>query len=310
MKASGTTLDARDFYWAVNLAFHSAESEIYEREHARMIADLPEKWGLLLAPLKARPLASIRWLDVGCGPGVLGGVVAAILGDGVKHAVFVDPNANMLRLCEAKAREWRFSTEFVQGCISELESKEEFDLITCNSVLHHVVELRDFCGTVARLLTAGGLFASCYDPRREVTFDRVLARRRALARCGRAWRVAPRAMKKVYRRFVPSSNGEQIIEAEANRELMRAGAISRPLDIRSIWAVTDFHVPEQLGGFGRGISEEELRSYLPGLTMREYFSYCFFGHGPIAAPFRYAERLLFKRRDPHGALFGASWTSS
>ena len=291
----------------MNSAFHSAESESYESEHAGMIAGLPEKWELLLAPLQACRAGSIRWLDVGCGPGVLGCVVAGLLGDRVGEAVLLDPNAKMLRLCEARAREWSFSCRFVHGTIADLSIGGGFNLITCNSVLHHVVELSDFCRIVAALLDAGGLFAHCHDPRREAEFDRVFARRRAVARYAHAWRAISYRVGEAYRRIMHSPSATRIIEAETNRELLSLGAVRIPLDIRSIWAVTDFHVPQQPGNFGQGISEEDLGTRLSGLRLQKYFSYSFFGKDDMVAVFKQAEQLLFRRRDPHGSLFGASW---
>jgi SAM-dependent methyltransferase len=307
MEACGTALAPRDFYWAVNLAFHSAESECYEREHAGMIAAMPEKWKLLLAPLRARRAGTIRWLDIGCGPGVLGRVVAGILGDTVGEAVFLDPNSRMLRLCEAKSHEWPFPGRFVQGTISDLSAGEGFDLITCNSVLHHIVELGDFCRTVSASLISGGLFAHCYDPRREAVSDRVLARRRAVARYAHAWRAVTYRVGETYRRITRSPSATRLVEAETNRELLKLGAVRIPLDIRSIWAVTDFHVPQQPGSFGQGISAADLQASLPGLRPQEYFSYCFFGRDDLIAPFRQLDQRFYRRRDPHGALFGASW---
>jgi hypothetical protein len=104
-----------------------------------------------------------------------------------------------------------------------------------------------------------------------------------------------------------SPSATRIIEAETNRELLSLGAVRIPLDIRSIWAVTDFHVPQQPGNFGQGISEEDLRTRLSGLRLQKYFSYSFFGKDDMVAVFKQAEQLLFRRRDSHGSLFGASW---
>jgi ubiquinone/menaquinone biosynthesis C-methylase UbiE len=308
MEQCGSTLSPRDFYWAVNLAFHSAESEYYEREHARMISAMAEKWSLLLEPLRARPAKSIHWLDVGCGPGVLGNVVARILGDTIQQGVFLDPNANMLHLCEGKARQWHFPSRFVRGTIFELGTEEQFDLITCNSVLHHIVEIDDFCGRVAELLAANGLFAHCYDPRRGAASDKVLSRRSATARWAHAWQSAGHRFGELFRKIRRSPSFTKIIEAEANRELLKSRAIAVPLDIRSIWAVTDFHVPNQPGSFGEGLSPAELGSSLHGLKLQQYFTYCFFGRENIVSPFRQMERQLFNRREEHGALFGASWS--
>jgi 2-polyprenyl-3-methyl-5-hydroxy-6-metoxy-1,4-benzoquinol methylase len=307
MDACGTALAPRDFHWAVNLSFHSAESEHYEREHAAMIANLPQKWGRLLSPLHARPATSIQWLDVGCGPGVMGRVVTEILPGKVGQATFLDPNAEMLRLCEAKSNLWPFRSRFIQGTISDVSPGEEFDLITCNSVLHHVVELNGFCRGVEALLAVGGHFAHCYDPRREALEDRVLRRRRVVAQYAHNWRAIRHWMGETYRRVAHSPSPSDLIEAETNRQLLASGAIRIPLDIRKVWAVTDFHVHDQPGNFGKGISETELRSYLAPLRRQEYFSYCFFDQGNVTMPFKQIEQLLFRRRDPHGVLFGASW---
>ena len=268
-----------------------------------MIAAMPEKWELLLAPLQARRAKSIRWLDVGCGPGILGRVVAGILGDRVGEAVFLDPNANMLHFCQEKAREWPFPSRFVYGAISDLSEGENFDLITCNSVLHHIVELGDFCRRVAAMLSCGGLFAHCYDPRREAAADRVLARRRVMARYAHAWRSISHQIGETYRRIIHSPSSTKLVEAETNRELLSSGVVRIPLDTQSIWAVTDFHVPEQPGNFGKGISEADLRASLGGLRLQGYFSYCFFGRDDVVVPLKQLEQLYFKRRDPHGALF-------
>lgn len=308
MQSCGSTLPPRDFYWAVNLCFHSAESEYYEREHAPMIAAMQEKWRVLLEPLKARPTGSIRWLDVGCGPGVLGQVVTRILGDRIVEGVFLDPNPKMLRLCERKTRGWPFPSRLVCGAVSDLGGEEPFDLITCNSVLHHIVEIEDFCRRIAGMLAGDGLFAHCYDPRRGAASDKVLSRRSAVARWAHAWQSAVHWIGELYRKLARSPSSTKIIEAETNRELLESGAVAIPLDIRTIWAVTDFRVPKQPGNFGQGLSPVELRSCLMGLSLRQYFTYCFFGKDNVTHPFKEWESAFFRRRDNHGALFGASWT--
>ena len=308
MEGCGCSLSPRDFYWAVNLAFHSAESKYYEREHAGMIAAMAEKWSLLLEPLRARAGKSIHWLDVGCGPGVLGNVVARILGDRIQQGVFLDPNLSMLRLCEAKGRHWLFQSRFVRGTIFDLGMEERFDLITCNSVLHHIVEIDAFCGRIAGLLATNGLFAHCYDPRRGAASDRVLSRRSATARWAHAWQSVGHRFGEAYRKIMRSPSFTKIVEMETNRELLKSRAVAAPLDIRLIWAVTDFRVPNQPGGFGEGLSPAELRSSLHGLKLQQYFTYCFFGREKIINPFKELERQFFNRRDEHGALFGASWS--
>jgi len=94
-----------------------------------------------------------------------------------------------------------------------------------------------------------------------------------------------------------------------NDVLLRKGVISRALSPLEVWAVTDFHVPGQPGGFGAGIALEYLARHLDPLQLEDYFTYDFFGSAGQPLPDRLAgaEHTLLQRSDRHGLLFASRW---
>jgi hypothetical protein len=91
--------------------------------------------------------------------------------------------------------------------------------------------------------------------------------------------------------------------------LLEQGVIRRPLDLQSVWAVTDFHVPGQPGGFGKGIDVESMKAWLAPMALVDTFTYEYQGFpwDKLTAEERELERELWTREDPHGALFGSVW---
>src|SRR6266513_925099 len=181
MNACGTTqCSPEQFYWAVNRAYHEAEAPFYEHLHAHMFKGLRAKWERLTSPLLGAPARSLGWLDVGCGTGLVGSFLAELLGDRICEGVLVDTSSAMLGECRRRARDWPFSTSFVVGTIESLQSEPAFDLVTVDSVIHHVVDLESFCARIAGMVRSGGFLLTCQDPRGEASSDLILKARAAL----------------------------------------------------------------------------------------------------------------------------------
>jgi len=100
------------------------------------------------------------------------------------------------------------------------------------------------------------------------------------------------------------------LAVETCRPLLEQGVIARPMDMESIWAVTDFHVPGQPGSIGRGISLENMQAWLgPTFRRTDTFTYQFHGlpWDRLDAQVRAAEEAMLAQSDPHGAVFAAAW---
>ncbi len=308
-RARATHLAPQQFYWEVNAAYHAAEARVYDAVHSDMFRALLPKWARLVRPLVAAPAGSLRWLDVGCGTGLVGSFLAPLLGERIGEAVLLDPSPAMLDRCRARSGEWPFRARFTPGTIEAVANTGPYHLVTTNSVLHHVVELEAFCGALASLTQPGGYVLTCQDPRAEAQTDAVLAQRlragrrpvRRLAR--RVRRLAGRALRRVLRRADLFTE----LAAHTNQQLLDKQVTGAPLPLEMIWAITDFHVPGQPGGIGAGISLATLRGGFAGLVLDDYFTYSFFGDQPLSRAQAEREAAWFEQGDPHGTHFGSRW---
>ncbi len=341
MDACGGTMPSlREFYWEVNRAYHAAEAPVYEQIHLDMVHELPTKWARLVSPLSSGEPRSLRWLDVGCGTGLVGSILSGLIGHRIGQAVLLDPSEAMIEQCKRRVSSWGVGACLAVGTIESLAARPSFDLITVNSVLHHVAELDQFCQHVSRMLRPGGYFITCQDPRAKSWSDVVFVSRRSLARSQGAARTLryrmlgrlPRthALTKVVRSLRPRRESLRVLDtatgvaspdappdADAviratNDELLRRGVIGRALSPQEVWAVTDFHVPGQPGRFGAGIALTYLTRHLDPLRVEDYFTYNFFGYAGQTLPDYLvpAENTLFQRSDRHGMLFASRWRKS
>jgi len=342
MELCGATAQSpREFYWEVNRAYHTAEAPVYEQLHLDMVRELPDKWSRLASTL-ARGPRSLRWLDVGCGTGLVGSILHGLIGHRICEAVLLDPSPQMVAQCKPRAGLWGFRTHLVVGTIDTLAARPTFDLITVSSVLHHVVELDRFCQDVSRMLRPGGYLITCQDPRSTSSSDLVLKirtvlarypdrihalRYRTIGRLPRAYglgrlvrRLRPRREPTILPRSThvsqpPSEErvgvGDLVIRM-TNDELLRKKVVGRTLSPQEVWAVTDFHLPGQPGQFGAGIDLGFLARHLDPLHLDEYFTYDFFGYvgQPIPPRLAAAEDALFQRSDRHGVQFASRWRKS
>jgi hypothetical protein len=170
------------------------------------------------------------------------------------------------------------------------------------------VNLQLFCQQVSRLLMPGGWLLTAQDPRAEATNDSQFQERREQAlRRRRVTRAAHRIWRSLLRR-TGCARGDPVADA-TNVALLQAGIIDRPLDVRAIWAVTDFHVPGLPGGIGQGISVSEMGGWLTGLRLACRFSYQYFGlpWDKLTTGERVQSVKWWELRDSHGELFATAW---
>lgn len=305
----GSVCSPREFYWAVNDAYHTAEAAQYDELHSDMFMSLEPVWRRALGHVPQSQ--KLRVLDVGAGTGLVGILLDRLVPNQIASLTLLDPCAAMLERSRQRAAQWRFRVDCVQGSIEAALEMEPFDVITVNSVLHHIVELEAFCGGVDRLLVHGGVLLTAQDPRSDAPGDPVLAERRVAAAARRAasW---PKRCRSVIGRF-----GRKIfnrphiapLAMQCSLPLLQQGLITRPMDLNSIWAVTDFHVPDQPGSAGRGIARSDLQRWLPCFTLQDFSTYQFQGlpWSSLTQEERQQEDRWWRVRDPHGELFQSVW---
>jgi ubiquinone/menaquinone biosynthesis C-methylase UbiE len=310
MNRYGASCSARDFYWAVNQAYHTVEAQQYDELHEAMFLGLEPVWERLLARAATHPNAKLRVLDVGAGTGLVGGFLKVHLVDRVASLTMLDPCAAMLEQCRRRAELFSFPGEVRHGDIHALGDEERFEVITINSVLHHIVDLPGFFRCVRKLLTPRGWLLTAHDPRAEGTKDPELQARRRKARRARrhlgrsVWSRLTLLLRSAARRPAISP-----LAADTSDRLLAQGTIRQPMPMDSIYSVTDFHVPGQPGNVGKGIALEELKEWLPGVTLIEECTYQFHGipWTNLTREEQQAEREWWATRDRHGELLASAW---
>jgi len=224
----------------------------------------------------------------------------------------LDPNDAMLERARTRSEGWSSfaeGIEFLKGDITAVEGRT-FDLITVSSVFHHVVEIEQFGASLNRLLRPGGVLMQMQDPRTGSDRDAVLSSRSRAARERRSpslYRRARALIGKVLRAFGRNSPGDPIAEG-TNAILLERQIITSPLDMPTIWAITDFHVPGQPQRMGHGFTLTKLQQWL-SLEPVDSFSYQFQGlpWDLLTPDERSDENNWWNKGDDHGGLFGSVW---
>src|SRR5688572_9766410 len=171
-----------DLVLRVNEVFHDVEGAAYADVHPEIFAGEAERWVSIarseIAPLP-RPM---RVLDVGCGTGFVAERVAPVLA-GQDTFVCAVLSQAMLDACRNKlsaaAHACRF--EFVKLDGRTLAQPDRScDVVTMNSVLHHLPEPGAILREVDRVLKPGGRFIVAHEPNRRFYASRRMRARAAL----------------------------------------------------------------------------------------------------------------------------------
>lgn len=310
MKRFGANCSPVEFYWAVNEAFHAAESKQYNDFHEEMFLEEEKVWKRLFQYLPENP-KQLSFLDVGTGTGLVGDFAERFCGDRIAKMTLLDPSAQMIEQAKISSGRWRFPVEFHQGDIYSLGQSFGFDVISVNSVLHHVVDLKGFLSKIQSLLNPGGILLTAQDPndgldpilneRKRVTTKRI---KNETAWASRIRQILGPILKKILciQRFSP-------LARVVNEQLLNSGIISRPMSQEIIWAVTDIQVPNQPYGLGNGITLLKMKEWMAETTFKKLFSYHF--HGISFLALSESEKQMewewWNAEDPHGSEMAMVW---
>lgn len=310
MRKFGAKCKPKEFYWAVNDAYHAAEAEQYESLHLDMFQSLGPVWERMLTLLPCSP-PLLQILDIGSGTGLVGDFIQRIAAGRVGGLTLLDPSPKMQELARAKSAGWSFPSRFITGDVEKLDTAERYDVITVNSVLHHVVDLHGFFSKVEKLLVSGGSLMTAHDPRHEAVNDTVFLRRYKEARRVRRLGLPRRSLNKLRRLIVHLFQRPSLpqLALSTSEPLLRDKIIAKPMGLPYIWAVTDFHVPGLPGNIGSGINMSDLRSWLQGLELVDSFTYKYHAidWDELTDDEKTKESGWWRLNDQHGQLFGSVW---
>jgi ubiquinone/menaquinone biosynthesis C-methylase UbiE len=286
----------------VNEVFHDVEGPAYAGVHPEIFHGEAERWDRVARDEIATLSRPIRVLDVGCGTGFVAERVAPLLSS-QDEFVCSDLSQKMLDACRGwilqRGLACRFEFVKLEGKSLPLQGNS-CDVITMNSVLHHLPEPAAVLRDVDRVLKLSGKFIVAHEPNRRFYQSPSMRTRASVFSPKQTVGAMLRrvGLMKLAQRVRRGHN--RAVLDEVNRRLMSAGAISNPLTQDELTAIVDINSPTA-GGFhaDRGIDIEALAAqHLPNFECKVE-SYDHLGSGADArvGPLlsRYAKRIASKR---------------
>ncbi len=104
-------------------------------------------------PFERRPFAGLRFLDIGCGGGLLTEPMARLGAE----IVGVDPAEKNIQTARVHANEQELAIDYRVGVAEDFAGSEMFDVILAMEVIEHVADPRAFMRACASMLKPEGL---------------------------------------------------------------------------------------------------------------------------------------------------------
>jgi ubiquinone/menaquinone biosynthesis C-methylase UbiE len=161
------SLDARRVR-RINELYHNLENAGYDERHED-ISQFEASFWREVARKYRRPDQAVVWLDYGTGTGFVP-LAARECWRAADRLICCDVSGAMLELCEAKLKDaslpCRCSFAKIDGPTIPAESGS-VDVISVNSVLHHLYDLPAFAAECERVLKPAGLLIVAHEPNRD-----------------------------------------------------------------------------------------------------------------------------------------------
>jgi len=289
----------------VNEIYHNLENAGYDQLHED-IPQFEESFWREAAGKYIDRRAPITWLDYGAGTGFVALSVAEHL-RAEDTLICCDVSGEMLAVCEerlnGKSLPCRCLFEKIDGKTIPAPS-DAVDIISVNSVLHHMFDLDSFAAECERVLKPDGLLIVAHEPNaeRSLPFSGCLLRRLAtmvfrprtiLFRITEWSPLSERLLRWVTSRVSPKYRKRNAMLAEVARQIRQEGLFDFDLRGTEIQQIVDFHSQE---GFAR---DDLLGRVFGRFTRVEFRTYGHLGFFPSGRAARAVDGYL-RRRWPGG----------
>ena len=280
-----------------NIVWHDLEAESYDYRHPEIMDEVAGVWSDLVDLIAARLSGQRpRVMDVGVGTGFVPSVLSRRLNP--LSVLCLDISHRMLLTSRQKLSSPSDNTQyfFVQANVEKMPIKPTlsscmrmFDLITLNSVLHHLYDPTAFLSQLAVLLKPGALLIVAHEPNRRFFLNIYLSKYAIASRLGGR-----------LRRFIHWCSGRATFSASAeNREVESLDLNDLELPVgthRNIQAYVDYHSPMS-GSFlpdaDKGFCIDNLTQHLEKLGCRllAFRTYAHMGKFSHVSGFPFRESL-------------------
>jgi len=299
----------------LNRLYHSFEAKEYDRTHPEVHDQLPPLWSEMIRLVRSHcPDRSWNVLDFGCGTGFE--AVQALEGfgnSGIRSVTCYDPSPEMLALCRSKVGT-RFPRARFCSTISEvLDTREEFDLLITNSLLHHLPCPKSEIRLLDPIIRKDAWWLLGHEPSKRFYRNPECYREFRQYRQSVAWRKATSST--VYWNRLKVMTGLKINPAQAAASAaFEAGLFARKPSSSAVGRLVDFNVPHssEEAHAGRGFDVRDLAQDFDSLwNLRWVRTYAFMACFPESGlPQRWRERCnrLAAKHPLDGANFCSAWS--
>ena len=297
----------KEFVLRVNEIFHDIEAESYTAEHPE-IFELEKKRWQALAEKYFKSDSPLTILDIGSGTGFVPLQISPHLKE-EDTVICSDISTMMLKRCKSNLS-GKFKNSFSYLKVSDERFELEpasVDIITLNSVLHHLPDTDSTFNELNRILAPGGLLIIAHEPHKDFFNHKFLWFNYKL------WRLLtnPRflleaimkrlGLKKLFdEKFQDKSRFTPKLE-KVNSQLIAEGLITEPLSPWKMGKIVDIY--SALGFSVREINQKNLTNYSVEYFKTYNHLYRVFMYSHTSAILKLYDKLLSKLFPNYGATF-------
>jgi 2-polyprenyl-3-methyl-5-hydroxy-6-metoxy-1,4-benzoquinol methylase len=239
LDAHHVNMPAEDFVRVTSNIYHAHEAANYDSSHIS-IDRTRNLWSDVLASLNTtfKKEQQLSVLDFGCGTGFAAEqLITSPLGTKIENVSCYDLSPDMIAQCKAKFSDDARFTYYADasGLNNMLQVEKLFDIVVCNSLLHHILEPDALFELIDGLLKPGGYFIMGHEPNKAFYHNTVLQHISYIFRF----------FKKVRMKLVPTAKPatSKNIAVLTHRDLVTQGIVPKSFPAQIIPKFVDIHVP-------------------------------------------------------------------
>jgi ubiquinone/menaquinone biosynthesis C-methylase UbiE len=310
----GPAIPVKPLVVELNKLYHRFEAKEYDSSHPEVHEQLPPIWEEMI--WKATSQQSDKcWdiLDFGCGTGFEATQLVEALGvSRIRSLTCYDPSPEMLAVCRSKLGSGITEIRFVATFAEVLGGPRRYDLLTTNSLLHHLPGPIDEIRSLDRVMNEGAWWLMGHEPSRRFYANpdcsaelRAYRAQYKLRKLG-----SPAAMFQKLRTLCGTVPDPARSTAKA---AWKGGLFTRRPPASVIGRLVDYNVPHSVSeaAAGRGFDFQELASEFSASWRTEWVkSYSFMGPYPqrqLTAEWQSRCERLSSKYPLDGANFAVVW---
>jgi 2-polyprenyl-3-methyl-5-hydroxy-6-metoxy-1,4-benzoquinol methylase len=243
LQNQGINMQVQEFISITSNIYHKYESRIYDERHLSIQLGKPS-WNKAIRELNSQftNQTALNVLDFGCGTGF---ATEQIINSEFKfkcgHFTCYDLSPDMVKECRTKfGNEKNFSFLSNQEGLQRLiDEKGKFDIIMCNAVMHHILEIEMIFPILISLLNPNGIIIIGHDPNNRFYNNKILTSVTGIYRFLKRLNMGIKSKFNLEER----TNPEKDVALLTYNELLHLNLIDKSFNIKLITKLIDIHVP-------------------------------------------------------------------